>query len=79
VSDADPVAAKLAELVSQADRHRRAAQDYRAFGREVDLPGYLRMAENHDALFEIVCDLIRSHCGQHGLALPACVPERKLD
>jgi hypothetical protein len=77
VSDADDPSAKLAELVSQAERHRKAARDYRVFGSEVDLGGYWKMAENHDAMFVIVCDQIRSHCREHGLQLPDWASEEE--
>ena len=77
MSDSDDPTAKLDELVSQAERHRKAARDYRVFGSEVELGAYWKMAENHEAMFEMACDRIRRHCRDHGLQLPDSIPEER--
>ena len=60
---------RLAELLREAERQRSAIREY-------GLAGYVTKVEQHKARLEAVYEQIRTHCREHGLALPKEVPPR---
>jgi hypothetical protein len=59
--------ARLAELLLQVERHRKAIREY-------GLAGYVTMVERHREQLESVYAEIREHCRSSRLPLPPDVP-----